>query len=185
MYTKICQSCEKVFFIKKRAEYLRENRVCCSRSCSTKLANQKRYEGIGVEKKCKHCGEMFFCKYSRERKIKQFCSVKCSLVLRNKTTNPHIIRERFSGENSPYWLGDKASYSAIHVWLRKAWGNANDCEECGGAKSKQFDWANISGKYSRERSDWKMLCRSCHKRYDFNKKSKGSDFAACQAPSWL
>lgn len=63
----------------------------------------------------------------------------------------------------PGWKGNKATYSSIHSCIRYHYGIANKCEDknCNG-KSKRYDWANISGKYKRIRSDWKMLCRSCH-----------------------
>lgn len=34
---------------------------------------------------------------------------------------------------------------------------------------KRYEWANISGEYKRDRSDWVMLCPSCHRKIDMGK----------------
>lgn len=72
------------------------------------------------------------------------------------------------GKNSPFWKGDKASYKTIHQRMNSHYGKANKCEnkECF-YKSTFYEWGNISGKYSRDRSDWMMLCHSCNQRMDY------------------
>jgi len=37
------------------------------------------------------------------------------------------------------------------------------------SKKRTFAWANISGEYKQDRSDWKMMCYSCHKKYDIER----------------
>lgn len=58
-------------------------------------------------------------------------------------------------------LVDNPGYSAIHVWLLTNYEKSGICSECG--EHRKTDWANISGEYHRERSDFRELCRSCHK----------------------
>lgn len=60
------------------------------------------------------------------------------------------------------------------VW--KLLGKATRCDSslCNG-KSKTFGWANISGDYSEDVSDWKQLCMSCHKKYDLNRPMTDKD----------
>lgn len=82
---------------------------------------------------------------------------------------------RILAESSQFynWKGDNAGYSAIHSWIRNHYGNANRCEnpDCT-ERSKIYEWANISGEYHRRRSDFKMLCRSCHRLLDMNRTNR-------------
>lgn len=87
-----------------------------------------------------------------------------------------VLKNR--GENNYRWKGYKASYSALHGWVRRTFGKADKCENTDcyyprlGANGKilqgpkAFDWSNKSGKYLHDRNDWVMLCRSCHIIYD-------------------
>ena len=61
-------------------------------------------------------------------------------------------------------------YSAIHMWLIKHYGKANKCENYNcNKKSKRFYYCLIKGKeYKHNRDNFKMLCASCHRRYDDN-----------------
>lgn len=77
---------------------------------------------------------------------------------------------KFAGKGKDHykWTGDKASYGAIHLWLRKTYGKADRCEnpKCP-KKSKIFEYALIKGKkHERKRKNYKKLCRSCHDIYD-------------------
>lgn len=69
-------------------------------------------------------------------------------------------------EKHPGWKGDKASYAAIHVWIARHFTRPLECEHCSTKIAKKFEWANISKKYLRDRSDWLNLCTSCHQDYD-------------------
>ena len=82
------------------------------------------------------------------------------------------------GNNNPAWMGDKVSYRALHMWMQNNFGKADRCE---GKNCKNityyFEWANISGKYKRNRKDWIRLCKSCHILFDGkNKCRKGHKF---------
>lgn len=69
-------------------------------------------------------------------------------------------RKKYSGENSHAWRGNKVGYSSLHYWVRKVLGKAIRCVNKHIAK--RYVWANISGKYRRDISDWQSLCQSCN-----------------------
>ena len=65
------------------------------------------------------------------------------------------------------WKGENAGYTAKHCWVYSRFGKANKCENKECLKiSDKYEWSNNSGEYKRERSDWEMLCQSCHRRKD-------------------
>jgi len=62
--------------------------------------------------------------------------------------------------------GTPAEYSSLHHWVAKQLGRPVKCEHCKTTESKRYEWANISGKYKRELSDWVRLCKRCHVKMD-------------------
>lgn len=76
----------------------------------------------------------------------------------------HRIGLSHSGEKSVEWKGEAAGYQAKHMWIRKQLGTPSKCENCTliSSNSRRFHWANISGEYKRDLSDWVRLCVSCH-----------------------
>jgi hypothetical protein len=75
------------------------------------------------------------------------------------------------GERHALWRGDEVGYSSLHYWVRRHGKKTGICEECGEEKGKTgrgtcTHWANISGEYRRDLSDYKELCRSCHILFD-------------------
>lgn len=60
-------------------------------------------------------------------------------------------------------------YITLHSWVRYHKGKPNLCEKCGATEAKKFEWANISGEYKRDLSDWIRLCVSCHRFMDYEK----------------
>ena len=60
-----------------------------------------------------------------------------------------------------------AQYKSVHEWVHRNFGKANRCEKCGTPTAPRYEWSNISHSYKRERSDWKMLCPSCHRKADY------------------
>lgn len=79
--------------------------------------------------------------------------------------NPQGIGlKHFKGNNHFLWKGDNASYSAIHYWLYRQVGKAKKCSNCG--SERWVEWANISGEYKRNISDYRELCRKCHAKFD-------------------
>ena len=77
---------------------------------------------------------------------------------------------KYIGSKNWIWKGDSVSYRNLHRWVERYLGKPNTCEHCGKyGVAHQIQWANKSGKYLRELSDWIRLCVKCHKRYDSRK----------------
>jgi len=72
----------------------------------------------------------------------------------------------------------KTEYSNIHHFLQYQYGLAQKCEECGlvgsrNSKRWRIEWALKHGrKYSRNIKDYRQLCSSCHRYYDYTKEQK-------------
>lgn len=87
---------------------------------------------------------------------------------------PHMYEKRY-GDRNNHWKGDRVGYSGIHKWIKKTLGNQTQCYLCGVIGLKGVDgrsminWANISGEYRRDITDWTLLCTKCHKAYDLGK----------------
>jgi hypothetical protein len=66
------------------------------------------------------------------------------------------------------WKDDEVGYRALHYWVERQLGKPKNCEHCGDKylHSSQYHWANKSGNYLRDVSDWLRLCARCHKEYD-------------------
>lgn len=98
---------------------------------------------------------------------------KCDSLLKTlgKTgfCNPCFMSElnkNKKGSNNHLWKDKDAGYITQHQWISRNYGNASRCTECGILNAKRYYWANISGEYKRDISDYKELCRSCHGKYD-------------------
>lgn len=84
---------------------------------------------------------------------------------RGKTPkNFHVARELAWAANRKEVL----TYSGIHKWVTRTFGQPDACEHCtkAGLSGRSIHWANKSGEYKRDRSDWMRLCRPCHFRHD-------------------
>lgn len=77
-------------------------------------------------------------------------------------------RAKVSGGKNVMWKGDKVGYLALHGWVRRHLGKPNRCDFCGliDGNENKFEWANKSGEYLRDLSDWIRLCVKCHRLYD-------------------
>lgn len=87
-------------------------------------------------------------------------------------------RKRVADGLHHLWKGGKASYYAIHIYLKNYYGKASKCENptciyprtnSKGVyleKPQRYEWACITGKYSRRLEDYRQLCPSCHRQYD-------------------
>lgn len=67
-----------------------------------------------------------------------------------------------TGSESAHWLEAGLTYSGVHAWVRRTLGTPSTCENCSVTSGITFDWANLSGEYLRDESDWARLCRRCH-----------------------
>lgn len=64
-------------------------------------------------------------------------------------------------------------YRTLHHWVQKQLGKPNECENCSTTIAKRFHWANLSGDYLQNVSDWARLCVLCHMLID-NRHNNGS-----------
>jgi hypothetical protein len=72
-----------------------------------------------------------------------------------------------------YYRGDDAGYSAVHLRIRTAYGNADHCEHCGATDDRRYEWAyggpdHAAGglPFSADFADYIQLCKTCHIRFD-------------------
>lgn len=169
--TKLCFRCHKSFSKRKNSKY-------CSMQCYN--------PNLRISKICIVCSQKFIVERTRKDTAK-YCSVKCKGIdykkrLKGKNNpfygkthiNPWNKGKKFperQGKNHFAWKGEQAGYVSKHMWVSKYFGKPDTCEECSktGLNGHQIHWANISGEYMREKSDWKRLCVSCHSKYDANK----------------
>lgn len=140
-----CQICKKSFNVPPS----RKKRKYCSFACSD--VGRHRQEQVT----CTVCKKSFTSHLSKKSK---YCSKQCYGVFNR-------------GENNYAWKGSDASYRSQHHWIQRMLGKATHCVDCGLNKmpknrKRYFQWANISGKYIRQTSDYKSLCVVCHKRFD-------------------
>lgn len=61
---------------------------------------------------------------------------------------------------------DSNPYAKYHARVRAKKGSPHKCEVCGEhSPLKQYDWANLTGKYE-DPDDYKRMCKLCHRKYD-------------------
>ena len=126
-----------------------------------------------------------FC-YSQNKKGKKHThGFKISLALQGKPkSKEHIAkvvkaltgrkRPEITGNKHPLWKGNNATYGSIHDWVSRHLGTPKICSHCGNSRKKiYYQWANISGNYKRDLSDWVRLCVKCHRKKDKNKTRAG------------
>jgi predicted nucleic acid-binding Zn ribbon protein len=94
------------------------------------------------KRRCNSCGRHYI------GEGEHYCSKRCSKL----------------NENNVNWKGNKASLSAIHIWVKARKSKPDFCEGCG--RNKPYDLANISQEYKRDINDFKWLCRKCHMEED-------------------
>lgn len=112
-----------------------------------------------VERKCNHCNTDFLAPASevKRRNGGRFCNRQCYHAAQSK-----LLKEKWDS------IGRKRStiYLRAHRFMYENFGKASKCEECNAGDKSIYHWANLSGNYKHSRSDWKMMCPSCHKKYD-------------------
>lgn len=122
----------------------------CSKACWSIRAT--------IINRCSECGKEIKTTKSVN---KRYCGMAC----RDKRY------KLLTGELSTAWKGDKVSYSGVHKCIYDKYGIPKVCEKCGReGQSKNMNWANISGTYKRDRSDWVRLCPTCHRLFDNSRK---------------
>lgn len=71
---------------------------------------------------------------------------------------------RYAGEKSGNWKGNDVGYIALHQWIKRSFEWANMCDLC--YSNENLELANKTGEYKREKEDWWILCRKCHRARD-------------------
>lgn len=126
---------------------------------------------------CKQCGKYY------ESPNRTYCSKTCyradeswkkaqSVAYKGRHLSPNTEFKKghqikggsLKGKLNPAWKGDNVSYAALHAWVKKNYGAPSQCSCCDTTNYHRYEWANISGKYLRERQDWIRLCVPCHRR---------------------
>lgn len=76
--------------------------------------------------------------------------------------------QRRKGEDCHNWVGEFATYSAVHKWLQRNKPKPEFCERCGERPATQVSYEGKVG-WSRNPNDYEWLCRSCHQLKDRGK----------------
>jgi hypothetical protein len=88
------------------------------------------------------------------------------------------MKDEYKGQNHHSWKGNKVTINALHLWLNVNYKKPKRCVKCN--KIKKLDWANISGKYTRNIKDYNALCEKCHMILDKQRKpNKKGQFRCC------
>jgi hypothetical protein len=79
-----------------------------------------------------------------------------------------LVSEFKKGMRPKSWKGENVGYCSLHQWVYYHLGQSMQCEHCGKIETNRYKihWANKSGKYLRDLSDWLRLCFACHRKYD-------------------
>lgn len=134
-------------------------------------------------KNCKTCNKEFtpkrvtqgkFCSYecywNSKKRRKDYKCIDCSKTISpiKRVKRCHPCQTRYQcGSKSGLWKGKMVKYRALHHWVSRWLGKPNKCSECGiVGYGRKIHWANKSGIYKRELSDWIRLCSKCHGEYD-------------------
>ncbi len=83
-----------------------------------------------------------------------------------KSSWPYVGNSGKPGSLNACWKGDDVGYFGIYEWLVTNFGKADHCEFDSSHTERFYEWCNISGRYIRDRNQFKMLCRSCHRKLD-------------------
>lgn len=100
-------------------------------------------------------------------------AVRTSTLLRGGSKSCGCLAREISGamaaarigDAHPNWKGNEADYSTQHSWIGRRKPKSGQCSACG-VTGVSTEWANISGEYKRDVSDYEELCISCHRRLD-------------------
>lgn len=68
------------------------------------------------------------------------------------------------GDKNPMWKSDKVGYNALHQWVNSRLPKPQTCQRC--FNGPAYDLTNITGRYTRDLTNWKYLCRRCHMWFD-------------------
>ncbi len=165
-----------------------ENRIkCCSWKCCkifkkqykvteiTKLKISRALKGK-MPKNLKYMQQIAALKQTglKGEKAKHWLGGKprcidCDIIISYGASRCNVHSNKLKSGNIHYnWKGENVGYRGLHEWIYNHLGQPDACEFCEqtGLSGHKIHWANKSGQYERNLSDWLRLCVSCHKRYD-------------------
>ena len=166
---KKCLICNTVFEKKTRESISEwEKRKYCKYECywKSKIGNSPWNKGIKAPQISRALkGRVFSKDWIKNLSISHI----------GKKQSKETIEKRSSKlrrENHYEWLGDNVGYGALHAWVKKELGLPDKCEHCDkdGLFGQKIHWANKTGLYKRDITDWIRLCVSCHRKYDYKNK---------------
>lgn len=149
-----CQNCNKI------QKYKQSNYG--AKFCSRKCRDEARIKASQITKKCLNCGKNF----TRPRAIalvQDCCSHQCGI---------DYWFENHRGHAHPAWKEEGISYSWMHSFLLREYGNAPFCIINDKTCSENIEWANNYHKNKNDKFDkteivdFTPLCESHHVRYD-------------------
>lgn len=79
------------------------------------------------------------------------------------------------GPNHFAWMGDNASYNALHSFIRRYYPKPDSCQTCGRIM-KRLELSCITGTYNRDPSNYRYLCHRCHYSFDFRYKALDTSY---------
>lgn len=105
---------------------------------------------------------------NRSEETKRKISETKSGILFSDEHKRNMSESKKKGSESPNWKGFAVGYRGLHTWVVSKLGKPDKCENCGtdGLHGYDIHWANKSGEYKRELSDFVRLCAKCHKQFD-------------------
>ncbi len=96
-----------------------------------------------------------------------WCGTHYSRWSKYGTTDDPPPRHYNVGKVPANFKGEDCGYDSLHQWVRRHAGKPTVCVECGHDGSEhRIEWANISGDYRRDLTDWRQMCVPCHRTHD-------------------
>lgn len=82
-------------------------------------------------------------------------------------------------ERGNNWKGDDVGYVGLHDWMSKNKPRTGICEHCGDVPTVRgrtvgTEFANVSGEYRRDITDFIELCIPCHRKFDSPRRRKNA-----------
>ena len=133
---------------------------CCSFLCSNKLRIGRKLSESHRKRMSEARRKLFANGFVNWCKGKKLSPEHCKKI--------GLSRQYPRNEEVHNWKGDKVGYAALHTWIQRKLGKPSTCQKClkSGLSTKKIHWANISGEYKRDFSDWIRLCAICHHKMD-------------------
>jgi hypothetical protein len=156
MIKKVCKECNKEFEV---YPYREKTAIYCSCSCRAKVSGRKnkgKKNPNGSVAKLGKNNPMFGKQFTKEHRLKISNGVREAVK-----RNPEKFLGKSGGDNG-MWKGDNVGYDALHDWIKRQKGKAENyiCSHKDKTCKGKLEWANKSGKYKRDLSDWFVFCQS-------------------------